>query len=82
MSQRDYGGDQLSSSSTDARVAENSNVPIHLQACDPLNIAGLVSRRVYTLLLVGYGIFCPVINHLLTGFLFLFDTGFKGRVDI
>ena len=64
--------DQLSSSSTDARVAENSNVPIHLQAGKSLDIAGQEACRVYTFLLVVLGIFRPTINHLLTGILLFF----------
>jgi hypothetical protein len=80
VEERDYGLDQLSSSSTDALrlPAENSNVPIHLQAGDPLDIAGLVASRVYTFLLVGCGIVRPVINNLLTGILFLFQTASNG----
>ena len=78
-SQRDYDGDQLSSSSTDARVAESSNVPIHLQAGDPLDIAGQVTCRVYTFLLVDWGIFRPAIDHHLTGILFLSQTGINGE---
>ena len=83
LGQRDCG-DQLSTSSTDAprRAVKTSNVPIHLQAGEPLDIAGQVACRVYTLLPVDWGIFRPAINHLLTGFLFLFQTGFKGRADI
>jgi len=66
---------KLSSSSTDALlVAEHSNVPIHLQAGDPLDIAGVVARRDYTFLLVDWGICRPLINNLLTGLLFLFQT--------
>ena len=56
---------KLSSSSTDALlVAEHSNVPIHLQAGDPLDIAGVVARRDYTFLLVDWGICRPLINNL------------------
>jgi len=67
---------KLSSSSTDAllRVAEHSNVPVHLQAGDPLDIAGVVARRDYTFLLVDCGICRPLINNLLTGLLFLSQT--------
>ena len=66
---------KLSSSSTDGLlVAEHSNVPIHLQAGDPLDIAGVVARRDYTFLLVDWGICRPLINNLLTGLLFLSQT--------
>ena len=72
--QRECDGDQLSSSGTDAlrRAVENSNVPIHLQAGKPLDIAGQEACRVYTFLLVVLGIFRPTINHLLTGILLFF----------
>ena len=70
---------KLSSSSTDALrlPVETPNIPIHFQAGDPLDIARLVDRRVYTFLPVGCGIFRPVINNLLTGLLFLSQTASK-----
>ena len=73
--------DQLSISGTDAirRAVETSDVPIHLKAGDPLDIAGVVDRRVYAFLFVGYGICRPVTNNLLTGLLFLFQTGFNAE---
>ena len=84
LEKRDYGGDhQLSSSSTDAlrRAVEISNVPIHLQTGEPLDIAGQVARRIYTFLPVVCGILRPAINHLLTSFLLFFQTVSK-RVGV
>ena len=84
LEQRDYRGDQLSSSSPDALrlPVETSNVPIHLQAGDPLYIAGLVDRRVYAFLLVGNVIFRPVINDRLPGILFLSQTAANGGAAV
>jgi hypothetical protein len=55
------------------------NVPIHLKASKPLDIAGQVSGRDYTPLFVDSRIFCPAINYHLPGLVFLFQAGSNGR---
>ena len=54
------------------------NVPIHLEASKPLDVAGQVGRRDYTFLFVGSRIFCPAINYRLPGLPFLFQAGSNG----
>jgi hypothetical protein len=64
------------------RVLETLNIPIHLEAGDPLDVAGQVARRVDIPLLVFCRIFRPVINYLVTSILFLFQTASNGGAAV